>query len=393
MNNVIGIFIDALRPDFISKTNMPFLYELSNKNTTMELETILGYSDAIDATIFSGVYPNNHGYWMKYWYDPSNSPFNSLILKSLRPIDFIPNSFIKSGINYFLYNSFFKAYANIRGYSELASYNIPYFLLNNFDFTLKKSLIDKDIFKYSTIFDLLRLNNKKFYYSHGYHQNTLKIFDKTDFGIIYLNNIDYSAHLYGIESQTFFKTLQTVDKKIYSIFSYFKKKYPLTKIMIFSDHGMAKVNEIINFKWLYKERDFINKKFLFALDGTMIRFWYFNSDIKNKIHELMEDYDGLFLTDDEKEKLKINFPHNRYGDDIFLFNQGYSIFPNFMSWIKPKAMHAYHPQNKEQRGIFMINDCNLRENYTAKLTDIMPTILHLLNLESPINIEGKSLIR
>lgn len=73
-NKIIGIFIDALRPDFISEKDTPFLYTLSKENPCMELETILGYSDAIDATIFTGVYPDTHGFWMKYWYDPVKGP-------------------------------------------------------------------------------------------------------------------------------------------------------------------------------------------------------------------------------------------------------------------------------------------------------------------------------
>lgn len=36
--------------------------------------------------------------------------------------------------------------------------------------------------------------------------------------------------------------------------------------------------------------------------------------------------------------------------DIYLLSPPNSIFPNFISLIKPKAMHAYHPKYAHQKG-------------------------------------------
>ena len=101
------------------------------------------------------------------------------------------------------------------------------------------------------------------------------------------------------------------------------------------------------------------------------------------------------MDDKELSSFRINFPHNLYGDDIFLLDQGYSIYPNFMSWAKPKAMHAYDPGYKEQRG-FIILHGKLFENgirNKVNIADIMPTMLDILKMEIPTVVEGKSLIR
>jgi predicted AlkP superfamily pyrophosphatase or phosphodiesterase len=384
--------VDALRPDFIDKEMTPFLYKLANTCTSMEIETVLGYSDVIDATIFTGTYPNIHGYWMKYYYDPTNSPFNSYIFWPLRIIDYIPSPFIRSGINYVLYNSFYRLLSRKLGYNELASFNIPYYLLHNFSITLRKSMMEENAFKIPTIFDVLRAENKKFYYSHGIKSETFQTLKEVDLGIIYLSDIDFWAHLFGISSSRFEKALSKLDKKVESIFKSSIENNPDTIFIVFSDHGMANVNELLNFKELLENKDFCDR-YMMVLDGTMIRFWYFDENIKSKIRSyFLEKEYGHFLSANEKEDLRINFSHNKWGDDIFLLDQGFAIYPNFMSWAKPKAMHAYHPKYKEQKGSFILYGKKCKKLDSINLVDIMPTILDSLNLKIPENIQGTSVL-
>jgi hypothetical protein len=40
-----------------------------------------------------------------------------------------------------------------------------------------------------------------------------------------------------------------------------------------------------------------------------------------------------------------------WGDDVFLTEPGVVIFPNFHSYVRPKAMHAYDPADLDQDGI------------------------------------------
>jgi len=45
---------------------------------------MLGYSDAIRATLFTGTYPDRHGYWIMYKFDPEGIPYR--IYESLRRV-------------------------------------------------------------------------------------------------------------------------------------------------------------------------------------------------------------------------------------------------------------------------------------------------------------------
>jgi predicted AlkP superfamily pyrophosphatase or phosphodiesterase len=387
-SQLTGIFIDALRPDFISERYTPFLYALTKENYFNELETILGYSDAIDATIFTGVYPNVHNYWMKYHLDKTNSVFKDVkLMRQLGFIDHIPSDFIRSGINYSLYNTVFKRMSKQVGYDGFASYNIPYRLIDNFNLTMKKSFYDEGAFgSLPTIFDLLKASQKTYHYSHGIRKNTLAICNKVDMGIIYLSDIDFYAHIFGLRSPVFFNALRKVDRKVKLIVETMRKNDPHASIIVFSDHGMADVHRVLDYRILLKHPD-LYRRFLFALDGTMIRFWYFDDGMKDRIHELfLGDSHGHFLSESEKAGLKIDFAHNRYGDDIFLLDQGSAIYPNFMSWNTPKAMHAYHPRYPEQKGSIILSggafDDVPRARSSARLVDIMPIILKTLSLEA-----------
>ncbi len=112
----------------------------------MELKTILGYSDAIDASIFTETYPATNGYWMKYQYNPQKSPFRKIDkLKYLGIIDKIPSNFIKSGINYTLFNTYYKRMSKQTGIHGFATHNIPYNLINNFDFLCINPCGEKNI--------------------------------------------------------------------------------------------------------------------------------------------------------------------------------------------------------------------------------------------------------
>jgi predicted AlkP superfamily pyrophosphatase or phosphodiesterase len=57
---VLAILVDALRYDYVTPQDTPFMYELGLQGVSLPLRPILGYSDSIRATIFTGTYPDKH---------------------------------------------------------------------------------------------------------------------------------------------------------------------------------------------------------------------------------------------------------------------------------------------------------------------------------------------
>lgn len=407
MKRLLLILVDAFRYDFFSKKHTPFLYNLSKHGHTIPLQPILGYSDAIRATIFTGTYPDIHNYWIMYQYAPTASPFSAF--KPLEFVEHIPTHLLKSGTKFVLTNTLCKMLATAYGYQKLSIRNIPFEIIDLFSYALKNSMISPNFFKnIPSFFDVLTNYNAKYVYldsselKGNLFRKIRELGSNVKLIMIYLHYLDYAAHRHGLNSRSFQLQLRDTDKIIKFIVKSLKQRFNNElDVIVFSDHGMANVTDFIDFR-RFLSRALCDVEFgndyLFFLDSTMIRFWYSNSHTKEIIHRALDKIEyGRFLSKEERKKLRIDFSHRYYGDETFLLKPGYSIFPNFISWLKPKAMHAYHPKYKNQLGT-AIFDGQIKEQIDhdrriVKLVDIAPTILDLFGYETPITFEGHSLLR
>jgi len=399
---VLVVLVDALRYDFVNEKDTPFTHNLGMQGIKLPLKPILGYSDAIRATIFTGTYPDRHGYWMSYCYSPATSPFKRL--KWLRFVDYVPSDLMKRGTKFLVSLSVMKLLAKLTGYSNLHLHNMPFRTIDRFDVTLRKRMTDPGVFpRYPTIFDVLRAHGMKFAYldSSKLKRRLLsevgKLTDETKLVFIYLHYIDEAAHWFGLESSHFERTLRTVDSILQQIVFVAKKKFgDSLAVVVFSDHGMVEGKEVQDLSWLMGIDGF-GRDFFLSLDATMVRVWCERRDMRQYLVRLISSTGKCkLLSDSEKKDLNIAFNGRLFGDDIFLLDEGQIIFPNFYSYIKPKAMHAYDPSSPTQHGIFILNDHQLStaENIMdeIELIDIGPTIFSLLGVSIPSTFEGKSRI-
>jgi predicted AlkP superfamily pyrophosphatase or phosphodiesterase len=406
--------VDALGYRFVSEKTTPYLWRLAEAGFKAPLKSILGYSDAIRATIFTGTYPDRHNYWIMYKFSPNTSPFK--IFNHLKVIDHIPVGSMKRATKFALSNALCKIIAKKHGYCSLSTHNIPFKIIEYFDYTLKKPMTSKNVFNgISTLLDILAENGVKCAYISSadlgwmnYFGSSRKIqeklpqilrrLDKDNRLIyVYLHHLDHFAHRYGVNSRKFLEELNSMDETVRLIVNEARQQFGnKLGVIILSDHGMTDTIEFVSFERLIKDETF-GRDYLFFLDSTMVRLWYLNEDRREEVQSLFEKLSyGSFLTSKQKKELRIDFKHRYYGDDILLLKPGYSVFPNFMSWFKPKSMHAYHPNHESQLGIFIATGNYLRTitpniEY-VRLIDIMPTVLRTLDLRVPETCDGRSLI-
>src|SRR2546425_5324922 len=398
MPRVIAILVDALRYDYVNREDTPFMYELGHQGTTLALRPILGYSDSIRATIFTGTYPDKHGYWMSYKYSPQTSPFRAFTV--LRAIDYIPSDLIRRGTKFLITSTICKLMARIAGYSSLHLHNIPFSIIDRFDATIRKSMLDENPFPdFPTLFDVLRQRKISFAYidSSVLKRRILNAVDKVgpdiQFAMVYLHYVDEASHWFGLDSKTFRNTLRSVD----GLVNYIVKKLSLPGekpiVFVFSDHGMIEEKKRLDLSFLTK-LDGFGKRFIFASDATMVRLWYPDPSSKEQIRNEVEKAGHCRrLSLEENTRLRIGVENLNYGEDIFLFDPGYIIFPNSYSYVRPKAMHAYSPDDPSQRGIFITNNAvQISDKNVVDLVDIMPSILSALNVAPPSTCEGRSLV-
>ena len=126
-------------------------------------------------------------------------------------------------------------------------------------------------------------------------------------------------------------------------------------MVVFSDHGMSVVERFVEYSDLRRHPAFPDG-FCFALDATMVRLWFWGEDarLRDEIRErVRRGAPGRFLERSELVDLHLDFDARLYGDEIYLLEPRVAIFPNFHSMLRPKAMHAYHPSDEDQHGIFI----------------------------------------
>lgn len=407
------LFIDAFRYDYLSAEETPFLYGIAEQQFSASVQTILGYSDAIDASIFTGVQPRQHGHWIMHKYQPQSSPLK--MFKVFSFIDMIPSDFVIRGTKFVLSAFIGKLLARKYKYEQLSTHNIPYKVIDQFGWTTRKGVFSKNPFpEFPTLFDILEQNGMshvfidaaKLSLIHRYNSSKKirgKVVDsltglaaKKDLYFIYFHHLDHFAHRYRTDSKIFRDELKEMDRTIeYTINSAKSLFHDELNIMIISDHGMVNTDVFIDVRDLVQDRAF-GKDYLLFLDSTMIHIWYLNESKRNEVRRRIENLNcGRFIDRAEKKCLGLDFDNRDYGDEIYLLEPGYSIFPNFMSWLKPHAMHAYDPKEQSQLGIMLAEGTGLafEDRRSAHVLDISPSILDMVGIDIPDYFRGKSIIR
>lgn len=414
MSRLLLLFVDALRNDYLSQERTPNLFRILENQTVYPLKPILGYSDAIKATILTGAYPEDHGYWMFYFLSRSISPFGAL--HGLRWLERIPSEAMRRGAKFLLSRTALRFLARKLGYHNLDMHNIPFALAGFFDLTLRLPMNSPHIFEdHPTLFDILRDNRKKIAYLDSstmgpraltgsclrirrhLQGQVLKDLKHNDVVFLYLHQLDYYAHRFGIKNPAYEKELKNMDYLLSSLVQNALSMDPDLSIALFSDHGMVDTRVQLDLSWLMKEPG-LGQSFLFALDSTMVRLWYFDDGVQDRLRHKLEALPyGRFLLPKELKDLHVFFQDGRFGDEVYLLNPGISIFPNFTSYLRPLAMHAYHPDAEGQEGIAAFaggsfEDIGSRDRVLGP-EDLLPTFLDALAIDGPPSIRGVSVFR
>lgn len=358
---VLVFLVDAFRHDFLSEDVTPNLAQLAEAGVRRSLKPILGYSDAIRATFFTGRFPDETGYWMEYAYRPETSPWRGL--SRLAPVDRVPSDLALRGLKLATSATAMKYRASRIGVPHLSLRNIPFRALDKFDFTLHEPMTAPKALGYPSIFDTCTATGRPWAYLDASKvrrgNDLLAQIDKVpaDVGLIfvYLHQIDMAAHLFGITSGIFWRRVKATDELLGRICVSVKRRFGEVMTLIFSDHGMSSLTRQIAIPELTSHPAF-PERFFVALDATMVRLWYLDEDerLRQELRERVAiRFPGHFLSADELARHHLQFNGRLYGDEFYLLPPGIAISPNFHSFIKPKAMHAYDPAFEDQWGIFI----------------------------------------
>lgn len=358
---VLVFLVDAFRHDFISEDVTPNLFEFASAGIRRPLQTILGYSDSIRAAFFTGRQPDETGYWMEYCYRPESSPWKGM--SRLAPLDRIPSDLARRGLKLAASTTAMRFAAKRSCLPHLNMRNIPFRALDKFDLTLHQPMTAPKALGYPSIFDKCTNTGRPWAYLDASKvvrgSDLLRQVDQLsdDVGLIfvYLHQIDEAAHVFGINAPIFWRRVRFTDELFGRILGDVRRRFGDVTTLVFSDHGMSPLSRQIGIPELTTHPAF-PERFFVALDATMVRLWYLDDDerLRQELRERVATrYPGRFLSEDELAGHHLQFSGSLYGDDFYLLPSGIAIFPNFHSFIKPKAMHAYDPADQDQWGIFI----------------------------------------
>jgi len=80
---------------------------------------------------------------------------------------------------------------------------------------------------------------------------------------------------------------------------------------------------------------------------------------------------------EELKRLRAHFPDNQFGELIFLVREGVLIVPSHMGQRPIRAMHGYHPSEKQSYAALLTNQSAIPDEVTA-----IPDIFRLMTRDA-----------
>jgi predicted AlkP superfamily pyrophosphatase or phosphodiesterase len=363
------VFIDACGWEIIKDD--PFVRKFAP--VRKKLESVFGYSSACVPSILSGRWPAEHRNWSYFVYDPARSPF-----KHLRWLRFLPRKVTSRRIVRRQISRLIKLQLGFRGYFDL--YNIPFDIVGSYDFTEKKSPLKPGGMNRGTnIFDYLQEKAIPYHVSQPEEPEADNLeslirdieSEQIDFAFLYWAGLDGLLHRVGNQSPEISPKLRQYEAWIEKLMEAAGRHYAKVQLYVFSDHGMANCDELLDLRSRVNNLPVRSgRDYAVVYDSTMARFWFFNEEARRQVADLLSTVpQGRIIPDSELEAMGAFFPDRYFGELIFLVKEGVLIVPSDMGERPIRAMHGYHPSDKQSYAVICTNEPAIPDE-TAAIPDV-----------------------
>lgn len=413
---VVFFLLDAMRHDYITERNTPFLWRCGQEGEYYK-HIIPSFGFCERTEILTGLTPEESGFFTAIGYDPENSPFSGI--KSLPLLDaldrFIPKKLRVPGKD--TAGGFYRYYRGamsklLRKFSDskMSTYCIPFSLLPYFNLT--EDRIDhrcKDAFPTPSILRLLENRGQSYFYDSFTALNlppngtdndrmnlALQTAGKKDYALyfIYISLPDAYGHKYGPESSELRTALRGMDAELEKFTGDFKKKVGDSTFIFLGDHGMVPITKLFDVKQIISDMSKklglqIKKDFIYFLDSTLVRLWFFSDKAKQLFPVALKQSDrfndhGKFIDERIAQKYNIPWGDRRYGDMAWWADSRVLVYPDFFhnGGVPYKGMHGYDPELSESQGTCIVygNNMNKKEIDAISLTSVFDILKKTLKI-------------
>ena len=346
----VYMFIDALGWELVNRYNFLEKELLHRRKVEMQF----GYSSTAMPTILSGENPDKHGHFSFFYYDEKNSPFKKFkYLKYFFGAGLHPKCLFNRGRVRRIISKFIAKSLGYTGYFSL--YGVPFDRLPYFDYCEKQDIFVKGgLAPIKNLCDVLEESGLRYHISDWRKGESQNISDAkeaiksgVDFAFIYSGAFDSFMHDNVFDEDAVKNRIDDYAKKIRELLHFLKSNSAKFDFTIISDHGMTPTKEVCNLTEIIKSLNLkFGKDYVLFFDSTMARFWYptNSEEVKDKIRSALKSCKGSFISPEEKICYGINFPNAKYGEDIFLMDEGVQISPCDLGSKALNGMHGYSPK-------------------------------------------------
>lgn len=414
----ILLILDAFRADYISPEKTPYLASLQEESIQGGFISPPGFAQR--TTMFTGTYPDTSKNFSAYGYSPERSPFAWMrrlgpLAKAYRPhIWNVPLRRIVRNVTKRITGNFHTDPAWIPG--EF----LPYFELVEDT----RPVFDPGALPFTSLFDLCRDQNKEFFYGahpvsgddDEIHKMLLERFHQRTPNELYIaqfSAMDEGCHHHGpilpaeiprADDQSdrdvakMRGSLTEIDRKIRELHTSALANYKEVNLLVLGDHGMAPVRRRVNvLKDLKRHGLRPGRDYVVFLDSTFAKLWFRNEKARRVLTKHLDTVDyGWVLNEQQRQTLRIDFKHRRYGDLMLAAKPGVLFWPDYFHiQERPiRGMHGYIDKREEGQSALLLHGPGIepRKIDTRILVDVFPTLCELVGVPKNEANEGTSLL-
>jgi len=179
----------------------------------------------------------------------------------------------------------------------------------------------------------------------------------SDVLFFYDPSIDGHGHHLGADATRLRPDLDRVERFLRAAATLAAAGGQETHVLLFSDHGMTDVRQTYDlFRALAPFR--LGRDYLVFVDSTFARFWYTDEAVRAAVRAAVAGAPASFLDDAERRRYGIDFPDDRYGQEVLVADEGVVFHPSYISpsglrtrHYPDRATHGYRPESPSAAGI------------------------------------------
>lgn len=361
-HTVLMVMLDSLRHDYVRAEDAPFLHGLASDGTRGSLAPSFGFEP--DGAYFAGLSPQECDGGAQFWLRPGERLFHlTPLFGALHRLPIRAwRRFVRKAT---------RATAQMRANEPLprrmsSPAFIPYDQLARFSLSLSHMPDDPRAMHGASLFDIARRRGLRTYV-HCFPQFKVKTDvvrerylaedrGQHDFAFLFFGDLDGVGHRHGPDSQARRATLSRIDAALADIWRHARSNYDSVTMVVFGDHGMAEVRGLVDVRGAIAAAGLDVHQDAWFIDSTFARFWVADAARRERLRDaLTQVRGGRLITDADRDAWQIRWPHNYFGDEIFVVDDHLLLHPSFYAdETPPLGMHGYLPGCRDNESAFVI---------------------------------------